>query len=61
MGMCGEVQGVSYTGLLEQVESLAEMGCKTLVMEFSTPGDKVHTFLSMLMKSVLCVMNMVSN
>lgn len=40
MGMCGEVQGVSYTGLLEQVESLAEMGCKTLVMEFSTPGGQ---------------------
>lgn len=40
MGMCGEVQGCSYTGLLEQVEEMAEAGAKTIVMEFSSPGGQ---------------------
>lgn len=40
MGMCGEVQGCSYTGLLNQVEAMAEAGAKTIVMEFSSPGGQ---------------------
>lgn len=38
VGMCGEVQGCSYTGLLSQVEQMAESGVKTIVMEFNSPG-----------------------
>lgn len=38
IGMCGEVQGCSYTGLLSQVEQMAEAGVKTIVMEFNSPG-----------------------
>jgi len=40
VGACGEVQGCSYTGLLEQVEDMAEAGAKTIVMEFSSPGGQ---------------------
>lgn len=40
VGMCGEVQGCSYTGLLSQVEQMAEAGVKTIVMEFSSPGGQ---------------------
>lgn len=44
-GMCGEVMGCSYTGLLEQFETMAEAGVKTVVMEFSTPGGQAsHAF-----------------
>lgn len=40
VGMCGEVRGCSYTGLLSQVEELAEAGVSTIVMEFNTPGGQ---------------------
>lgn len=40
MGMCGEVQGTSYIGLLEQVESLIEEGVSVIVMDFSSPGGQ---------------------
>lgn len=44
-GICGEVVGCSYTGLLEQFETMAEAGVKTIVMEFSTPGGQAsHIF-----------------
>ena len=39
-GMCGEVQGASYIGLFNSVESLVEQGCKTIVLDFSSPGGQ---------------------
>ena len=44
-GMCGEVKGCSYKGLLECVEDAAESGKKIIVMDFSTPGGQAsHAF-----------------
>lgn len=45
IGMCGEVNGTSYTGLLASVENLIEDGCKAIVFDFSTPGGQAaHIF-----------------
>lgn len=44
-GMCGDVSGVSYQGILEQAAELIEMGCETIVMTHSSPGgEAAHTF-----------------
>lgn len=40
MGLCGEVSGTSYVGLLEAVEELIEDDCKAIVFDFSTPGGQ---------------------
>lgn len=45
MGMCGEVRGCSYKGLLESVEDAIEEGAQCIVMDFSTPGGQAtHAF-----------------
>ena len=45
VGMCGEVKGTSYKGLLESVENAIEQGAKIIVMDFCTPGGMAsHAF-----------------
>ena len=44
MGMCGEVRGCSYKGLLESVEDAIEEGAQCIVMDFSTPGGQATRF-----------------
>lgn len=45
VGMCGEVDGTSYLGLVEQIESMAEAGVKTIIMDFASGGGEAsHCF-----------------
>jgi ClpP class serine protease len=45
MGMCGEVDGASYTGMQEAVEQMIGEGCHTIVMQFSSGGGEAsHAF-----------------
>ena len=39
-GVCGEVAGCSYTGLLKEVEYSIESGASTIVLDISSPGGQ---------------------
>ena len=46
-GVCDDVAGTSYTGILEQAEELIEQGVNTILMTFSSPGGQAaHAFTS---------------
>lgn len=45
VGACGEVQGCSYQGILEQAQMLIDDGCTTLITVHSSPGGQAsHVF-----------------
>lgn len=45
VGMCGDVSGTSYQSILQEAESLINMGVDTIIMTFSSPGGQAaHCF-----------------